>query len=309
MSEVNPYQAPSTSQSGSEHEPPRPPGEASRLLAVIIAVVGRFPGLGLLMLGRAKLAVPWLVGGLVAYGCWVTLASPRVVVVAFALYLMLWLGALIVTFRAQRGTAPLGLPLWVTAGSLVLAVVALSVATQVFVCEAFQIPASSMMPTLMIGDHIFVRKWQKTPARGDVIVFRYPLSPREDYIKRVMALPGETIEVRDRQVLIDGRPLTQRELAEPCPDERHECKVAEESVGSRSYRVLHSSRRTADFGPVTVAPGHYFVMGDHRDNSNDSRVWGTVAADLVKGVAAVVWWSRDPRDGELRWSRMGTSVR
>jgi signal peptidase I len=192
-----------------------------------------------------------------------------------------------------------------------------------FVVEAFQIPSGSMIPTLDVGDHIFVSKFAYavgvpftnlkiaefgTPKRGDVIVFKYPPDQSIDYIKRVVGLPGETIEVRHNEIFINGQPMPREELHRPCAagdgsddDERRFCEVWLEHLGSKTHLTHQEPIRSngSDFGPVTIPPGHYFCMGDNRDNSKDSRVWGFVPFELIKGRALVIWWSRDPSRGGL----------
>jgi signal peptidase I len=198
--------------------------------------------------------------------------------------------------------------------------VAIALLLRAFVVEAFQIPSGSMIPTLEIGDHIFVAKFSyglgipftdkkimqfSAPRRGDVVVFKYPLQREIDYIKRVVALPGEKVELRGGEVFIDGRPMP-RELA-PQPFRHSEGPASEESAFARDYelwiedldgkkhKAIHNSYGSRpDWPGITVPEGHVFVMGDNRDNSNDSRVWGTVPVELIKGKALIVWWSRGP---------------
>jgi signal peptidase I, bacterial type len=208
-----------------------------------------------------------------------------------------------------------------------------------FVVEAFQIPSGSMIPTLEVGDHIFVSKFAYAigipfsnakiaelgkPRRGDIIVFKYPPDQSIDYIKRVVGLPGETLEVRHNEVFIDGRPMAREQLRESCvandgagfdgEDERHPCEVWLEHLDGKSH-VTHQEpirSNASDFGPVKIPPGHYFAMGDNRDNSKDSRVWGFVPFELIKGRALIIWWSRDPARGGLSPSGVAdwfTSIR
>jgi signal peptidase I len=208
----------------------------------------------------------------------------------------------------------------------ILVAVAIALLLRTFVVEAFQIPSGSMIPTLEIGDHIFVSKFSyglgipftnkkifqwSDPKRGDVIVFKFPLSTEIDYIKRVVGLPGETVEVRRNEIFINGRSMAREHLDEPCTDNQRDalppdgllerdCDLWRETLEDKQHKTRHDvDREPADFGPKVVPPDSVFVMGDNRDNSNDSRVWGTVQRDLIKGRALIVWWSRGPTEGEL----------
>jgi len=185
-----------------------------------------------------------------------------------------------------------------------------------FWVEAFRIPAGSMVPTLLNGDHIWIAKTARTPQRGDVIVFRYPREPDKDFIKRVIAVGGDTIELRDQELVLNGTPIARKHVDAPCEydddydgsERKRRCDAWDETLDGRTYRVIFDSERTArPFAPVTVAPGAVYVLGDNRDNSHDSRYWGFVAADLIKGTARTIWWSSGP--GGVRWSRHGQRIR
>lgn len=213
-----------------------------------------------------------------------------------------------------------------------------------FVIEAFQIPSGSMIPTLEVGDHIFVSKFAYgisipftterlvdfgAPKRGDVIVFRYPRDLGTDYIKRVVGLPGEIVEVRHNEVYINGRPMPREHVGpyeynelQPTTGlmEHHVCDRWEETLdGKRHVAIFEKAKNQQDWPPVSVPPGHVFVMGDNRDNSSDSRFWGTVSLELIKGKALVIWWSRGNSSGlwglssdfwnSIRWGRFFNVVR
>ncbi len=196
--------------------------------------------------------------------------------------------------------------------ALVVAVI-LALFVRTFAIQAFKIPTSSMEPNLLIGDHLFVNRLIFAPStgsledallakrevrRGDVVIFRFPGNPDKDYVKRVIALPGESVEIRDRTVLVDGRPLDEAEYArfqEPGPDD------GEPEFGLRLERQ--------PYGPATVPPGQLFVLGDNRDNSNDSRFWGFLPRELVKGRALLVYWSYEATRDEYRRERATDWVR
>ena len=198
-----------------------------------------------------------------------------------------------------------------------------------FLVEPFRIPSGSMIPTLWVGDFILVNKFAYgirlpvlrtkvldlgEPERGDVVVFRYPEDPSTDYIKRVVGLPGDHIVYRDKTLYINGRPAPQRVLGpylEVPTGLQLPAQLREERLDGRSHRiVVHPGfRGRLDRGEWWVPEGSYFVMGDNRDNSNDSRAWGFVPESYLVGKAVLVWMSWDGRQDRINWSRIGTGIR
>jgi len=181
--------------------------------------------------------------------------------------------------------------------ALLIAIIFVNFA-RIFVFQAFKIPSGSMEDNLKIGDHIVVNKFIYGPGndlggftplrdvqRGDIVVFRYPRMPEQDFVKRVIGLPGETVSIRDKKVFIDDRPL-----AEPY------AVWDDERVYPTSEFLPEPQRSRDQMQPFHVPPGRYFMMGDNRDHSNDSRYWGTVPRTMIKGRAFLVYWSFDPED-------------
>ncbi len=181
----------------------------------------------------------------------------------------------------------------------ILVAVLLALLIRTFVVQAFKIPSGSMIPTLLVGDHILVNKFLyrlRDPARGDVVVFKYPVDESRDFIKRVIGVGGEDVYIKDRQVFVNCRPP--EPTCQPLPDPS---AFYEDRIGLS----------TETFGPVHVPPGSYFVMGDNRNNSQDSRYWGFVRRDKIKGRAFIIYWSWDSDREEkslwerVRWRRLG----
>jgi signal peptidase I len=184
-------------------------------------------------------------------------------------------------------------------GILIAVFIALFI--RAFFVQAYKIPSGSMEPTLLVGDHLLVLKCAygiriplvgkylveySSPKRGDIIVFVYPRDPKKDFIKRVMALPGESVQIIGRTIYINGKPI------------RDPWGVWSENDLLRG-----------NFGPVTVPQGHYFVLGDNRDNSMDSRYWGFVPKSNILGKALIIYWSWNGEAENLwkkiRWLRIG----
>jgi signal peptidase I len=196
--------------------------------------------------------------------------------------------------------------------SICIAVI-LALFIRTFVVQAFKIPTGSMENNLLIGDHLLVNKFVYGPiatgledailpidtvARGDIVVFKYPEEPERDFIKRVIGLPGETIELRNKKVFVNGRPLDEPYVffLEP-PDESR--------PGEDDFTNFDVRRR---YGPVTVPANHYFVMGDNRDNSQDSRYWGFLPREYVKGKALMIYWSYEADREDYQPSGIGEQV-
>ena len=187
-----------------------------------------------------------------------------------------------------------------------------------FFAEAFQIPSTAMAPTLVVGDHIMVDKLSHSPRRGDVVVFKYPLDPNIDYVKRVVGLPG-TGRYSHGRLFINGAATSKERYQEDCakgPDGFSDgsipCVLWRETLDGRTYNIGTETvfGESRDMDPKVVPPDALFVLGDNRDNSSDSRVWGYVPLANVKGVVRFVWWSssRPRMRGVVRWDRVGTIV-
>ncbi|MBV8758085.1 MAG: signal peptidase I [Deltaproteobacteria bacterium] len=330
--------------------------KAGRALFVLLAGLVLGPAI-LAAIGRTRRAAAWL-GGLVVCA----IAS------CFWFYFALGLGvcfagpiidAVIVAYRSDDIR-----PRWDRALPAVAILIAVALSLRAFVIEAFKIPSSGMNPTIEIGDHLYIDKlsphWDAY-ERGEVIVFVYPCDPRRDYIKRIVALGGDTVEVRCHDVYVNGKPVPSTLVdGNATYADRYEdddewvtkaCSRYRESLGGHTYEVFHDRERPAnderhmpdirDFpagnsvpscantedaernvhetlGTIVpgisddacapqahyvVPPDHVFVLGDNRNNSNDSRIWGSVPLRNIKGRVTGIWLTNNPQHGRL--SRFG----
>ena len=189
----------------------------------------------------------------------------------------------------------------------ILVAVVLALFIRTFIVQAFKIPSGSMKETLQIGDHILVNKFIygvklpfvdktiipiKDPQRGDIIVFKFPEDPTKDFIKRVIAVGGDTVRIRNKKVYVNGK-QTEYKQAQFTEDQ-----------------ILPGSLQPRDnYGPVTIPQDNLFVMGDNRDQSYDSRFWGFVNLSAVKGEAFIIYWSWDKSKFGVRWNRIGHILR
>jgi signal peptidase I, bacterial type len=194
--------------------------------------------------------------------------------------------------------------------SIIIAVI-LALFVRTWVVQAFKIPTGSMENNLLIGDHLLVNKFIFGPTplalgravlpvrlirRGDIVVFKYPDEPDRDFIKRVIGLPGETIELRNKKVFVNGRPLDEPYVHFLTPP-------------SNDYQEVTSYDVRERFGPVTVPADQYFVMGDNRDNSQDSRYWGFLPRGHVKGKALMIYWSYESGREDYIDEGLGASIK
>ena len=189
----------------------------------------------------------------------------------------------------------------------ILVALVLALLIRTFVVQAFKIPSGSMEPTLEIGDHILVNKflygvkipftglsfwaWEQ-PQRGDVVVFTYPLEPEKDFIKRVIAVGGDTVRMVNKKLYING------------------AEAYDPHAVYKEGTVLPGgdAQKRDNFGPITIPPGKLFVLGDNRDRSLDSRFWGFVPLGEVKGKAFIIYWSWNSQETNVRWKRLGRLI-
>ncbi len=250
----------------------------------------------------------------------------------------------------DRGTKASG-SAWEQVSTIGLAIL-IALAIRAFVIEPFRIPSGSMLPTLLIGDHLFVNKFVygikipfsdirlpglREPERGDVVVFkvarngdrivpadRRPDLPKDDFVKRIVGLPGDRMEVRDGVLTVNGKVVSRVDTGETFEGERGgSLRVQHEQLNGCRHIVLDDPRQTGlPRSPFTVPPGRYFMMGDNRDHSNDSRKWGTVRFEELKGPAFLLYWSWDVNGSflqflnpinwftaEKRWGRVFSRVK
>jgi len=213
-----------------------------------------------------------------------------------------------------------------------LVAAAIFLVVRTFVVEAFKIPTSSMENTLLVGDFLLVNKAVyggtipgtdlqigalRQPERGDVVVFHPPHEPERNYVKRLVGLPNDTLEMRGKDLFLNGRPV-------PEPYARHVDDRGDTVHPDMEWQSNHLIAAPApeyhptrdNWGPLVVPDGHYFMLGDNRDNSEDSRYWGFVSRDQVRGQPLLVYYSqapfgaaREPWYRRVRWARLGTVVR
>jgi signal peptidase I len=194
-------------------------------------------------------------------------------------------------------------------GEAIVIAILLALVIRTLVVQAFTIPSGSMMDTLLVGDYILVNKFLygpevpftdvrmpglRDPLRGDIVVFKYPQDEKRDFIKRIVATPGEAVQIRGNDVYINGQRLVEPYVKHTSPPGAH--------PGQTYCGYAYGCE------PTTVPAGSYFVMGDNRDNSQDSRYWGFVRRDRIKGKAFLIYWSWDSDRHWLRWWRLGKYI-
>lgn len=198
-----------------------------------------------------------------------------------------------------------------------------------FLFEPFKIPSGSMIPTLLVGDFIIVNKFSYgirlpvlnkkvidlgKPQRGDVVVFRYPIDPGVNFIKRAVGLPGDTITYRDKQLFVNGERVQEtsggrfKSSEVKCSTPAADAVLFDEQLGDVNHKILQHENSRSRNGQWVVPEGHYFMMGDNRDRSNDGRMWGFVPEENLLGRAVGIWLNFDFDKGCADFSRIGTGL-
>jgi len=230
---------------------------------------------------------------------------------------------------AQKGPEPAREPIAVEYARSLFPVLLIVLLFRSFLFEPFKIPSGSMIPTLLIGDFIVVNKFSYglrlpvlnkkfisygDPQRGDVAVFRYPVDPKINFIKRVIGLPGDSISYRGKQLFVNGTLVNTQDLGQfkttdiKCSTPRKDAVQKYENLGADGHQMLIHDAAGGRNGQWVVPEGHYFMMGDNRDRSNDSREWGFVPEKNLVGRAVGIWLNFDFEKGCADWSRVGQGI-
>ena len=182
---------------------------------------------------------------------------------------------------------------WFIASFVIQTIVETTV--KINIAQAYKIPSGAMRPTLQVGDHIIADKFtyrNSEPKRGDIAIFPFPEDPSKDFIKRIVGMGGDTLEIRNKQVFINGEPYQEHY-----------------KVNNDSYIFPKNVQPRDNYGPIKIPEDSLFVMGDNRDASYDSRFWGFVKKASVKGKAKSIYWSWDKDKFRVRWNRIGRNIR
>ena len=276
-------------------------GHVRRVSAVLLSLV--MPGAGHFLLGAFRRGTAWAVG-LATFGLLLLFATPVSLLIVSTLVALVV--GLVGRVAAAIDTIRIGIPrpawkivivAWAAllAGDLAM-VEPLQRYYRAHYAQAFRIPSDGMQPMLLVGDYIMVNKSayrDRAPQRGDIVVFPFPQDERRDFIKRTIGLPGDTIELRNKRVYVNGTGLDEPYIRYLFPP------PGDSSDNDSDVRVR--------YGPVTVPADHYFVLGDNRDNSEDSRYWGFLEREKIKGRAYMIYWSWDGDGHWPRFDRVGRS--
>jgi signal peptidase I len=269
------------------------PSRARRIVAVLLSLVA--PGAGHFLLGAFRRGTIWAVGlATLGFGLLVATPASRVpltglFIVVFALLARVAAAIDVARIITRRPSWKIVVVGWAAllVGEFVV-VEPLKAYYKTHYAQAFSIPSGSMQPTLLVGDYIMVDKSAyrgAVPQRGDIVVFLYPPDERRTFIMRIIGTPGEVFQVKDRQVFINGQAIPEPYIVHVAP--------ANAPPGSCGYAY--------GCEPMRLPADSYFMMGDNRDNSEDSRFWGFVRRERIKGKAVSIYWSWD---GERNWVRL-----
>ncbi len=231
-------------------------------------------------------------------------------------------------FYAARKRGDQSAPSWIDYGRSFFPIFVIVFFLRSFLFEPFIIPSASLEPSLLTGDFILVSKFiygirlpiihkkiipLSEPKRGDVVVFHWPANPKFDYIKRVIAVPGDKISYIDKKLIINGIACQYHLEQETTRQQANGTVIAvdrlTEALSGVNHQIYQRHQQPGyDLHDIEVPAGYYFMMGDNRDDSSDSRIWGFMPEENIVGKAVLIWMSWDSKDWHVRWGRLGSLI-
>jgi signal peptidase I len=293
-----------------EQTRPEYPSWRRRILAFLFALVS--VGAGHAVLGHTSRGLRWFTSLVVAMGLLilaVVFGWPSLAWFFVAVVVVIRFAAIFDTLRLRNPQSGFG---GYTAILLALLLTGLgelaASATTAFVrAERYQ--TDSMYPTIEAGDHLIMSRVYRTVGRGDLISFDYPADPTKRYLKRIIGVGGDTVQILGGQVILNGKPIERVSSPQACVVYQVQCTIWRETIDGKTYQIAMLANDeflgqniSRDFGPVVIPADMVFVLGDNRDNSADSRHWGNVPMDLIRAKTRFVYWSSN--QSGIRWDRL-----
>lgn len=285
---------------------PASPSVLRRILAVLLSVLQ--VGLGHAVMGNSRRGAIWVallllgMSGMVLGGI---SGSRYIWWLAILAGVGVRLASIVDTLRLRAPLIPPGNLRTVLVGVVMIAVTQLAGLGTLRFVRAYRQSTPSMSPSLEQGDYFVASHVWDQLERGEVIVFDYPRDTSKTYIMRLIGLPGDTVELRDDRLILNGNPVDTVATETPCGAQ---CSIVQETLNGNVYSVRHVHGRydSPPFGPERIPDGHVFVLGDNRENSADSRFWGSLPIELVRAKPKFIYWSSD--EYGIRWSRINRVV-
>jgi len=285
-----------------------------RLLAIAFCLLGT--GMGQVVMGYPLRGAMWYASELLLLGAFVGSIATGASSLAWPLFGLIVGLRLAATVNTARIPVPAPAPRKLILAPAVIGLYVVGLiggAVLIQFVRAYRMPTPSMYPSLEVGDHFLSSHILDKPQRGQVIVFRYPPDPTKSYVQRIIGMPGDTVEIRRGDLILNGNRVDKQPLRDRCGTLEMDCNLWQETIEGNSYKIAIveedslADPSSHEFGPVIVPDGELFVLGDNRDNSADSRYWGFLPIELVQANPRFIYWSSG--DSGIRWDRITKVVK
>jgi len=298
-----------STESTNEQPAPEHPSRLRRAIAFLVAFIT--VGAGHVVLGQTNRGFKWFASVIAAVALFIVaviIGWPSLAWFFAAAAAAIRLGSIGDTLRLRKPQGGFGKWTATLISLLMLGIGQFAGDAALALIRADSQPTDSMYPTIEAGDHLITSRIFGRVGRGDLIIFDYPLDPTKRYLKRIIGVAGDTVEIRGGQVILNGKPIERMSSGQRCALYDFKCTIWRETLAGKTYRISilddssYVEKTSREFGPVVIPNSYVFVLGDNRDNSADSRYWGNVPVDLIRTKPKFVYWSSS--QSGIRWNRI-----